>query len=63
MMLIEKYVNVVLNEQEMNTIKEIAEEQDMTVNMVLRLVFSRGLDETIKERNNEENKIYEIQSE
>lgn len=62
-MLIEKYVNVVLNEREMNTIKEIAEEQDMAINMVLRLVFSRGLDETIKERNNEENKIYEIQSE
>lgn len=47
--MIEKYINVVLTEKEMNTIEQIAEAQDLTVSMVLRLIFDRGLQETIEE--------------
>lgn len=55
-MLIEKYINVALNEKEMNLIEQIAEEQDMTINMAMRLIFQQGLDKLIEEvQENEKN--------
>lgn len=53
--MIEKYINVVLTEKEMNIVEQLAEEQDMNINMVLRLIFQQGLDKIMEERNYEEN--------
>lgn len=53
--MIEKYINVVLTEKEMSMVEQLAEEQDMTVSMVLRLIFQQGLDKIMEERNYEEN--------
>lgn len=53
--MIEKYINVVLTEKEMNMVEQLAEEQDMNINMVLRLIFQQGLDKIMEERNYEEN--------
>lgn len=48
--MIEKYINVVLTEKEMNMVEQLAEEQDMNINMVLRLIFQQGLDKIMEER-------------
>lgn len=47
--MIEKYINVVLTEKEMNMVEQLAEEQDMNINMVLRLIFQQGMDKIMEE--------------
>lgn len=51
--MIEKYINVILTEKEMNMVEQLAEEQDMNINMVLRLIFQQGLDKIMEERDHE----------
>lgn len=44
-MLIEKYVNVVLNEDEYELIQQIAKEQNISDRIVMRNIFNEGLSE------------------
>lgn len=51
--MIEKYTNIILTEKEMSIVKQLAEEQDMNINMVLRLIFQQGMDKIMEERDHE----------
>lgn len=51
--MIEKYINIILTEKEMSIVKQLAEEQDMNINMVLRLIFQQGMDKIMEERDHE----------
>ena len=46
-------INIILTEKEMSMVEQLAEEQDMNINMVLRLIFQQGMDKIMKERDHE----------
>lgn len=46
-------INIILTEKEMSMVEQLAEEQDMNINMVLRLIFQQGMDKIMEERDHE----------